>query len=109
MKLMTGGAVARFMETKMADLPYLRNKRAKGRTYIYFETGQAVNGKRVLTRLPDKRDPAFGAAYARAMAARTTRATRRAIMTFDELKRRFEKSPEYARLAENSKRSYDRY
>jgi len=94
----------------MADLKFLRTKRAKGRIYYYFDTGQLSHcGKPLLTRLPDKRDLAFGGAYARALAARTNRANRRAYLSFDELKRRYERSPEYARLAENSKRSYDRY
>lgn len=91
-------------------MEYLRRKRAKGRDYWYFDTGRKENGKRVLTRLPDRSDlAAFGGAYARALAARTMRSDRKAYISVDELIRRYEKSPEFRALSENSKRSYSRY
>jgi integrase len=94
----------------MPDLKFLRHKRAKGRDYWYFDTGQVnENGKRILTPLPPKRSLEFGGAYARAVAARTMRAQRRAYLSFDELIRRYEKSPEFVALADNSKRTYSRY
>jgi hypothetical protein len=41
----------------VTDLRFLHRKSAKGRTYYYFDTGQKTSeGKRILTRLPDKRD-----------------------------------------------------
>jgi integrase len=96
----------------VTDLRYLRHKRAKGRSYYYFDTGQRDSGgKPILTRLPDKRDLAFGGAYARALGARTHRANARAkgFVDLDELIRKYERSPEFKALAESSRRSYGRY
>lgn len=96
----------------MSDLRYLRRKQAKGKTYWYFDTGQRdVKGKPILTRLPDKRDLAFGGAYARALAARTARGNviAKGAVDLDELIRRYERSPQFRKKAENTKRSYSRY
>jgi integrase len=94
----------------MPDLKYLRHKSAKGRDYWYFDTGQVdERGRRILTPLPPKRSLEFGGSYARALAARTSRLQRRAYLSFDELIRRYEKSPEFRKLAENSKKTYSRY
>lgn len=89
---------------------YLRKKRAKGRDYYYFDTGQKTgDGKPILTRLPSPKAPGFGEAYARAKAARTSRRNKQGILTFDGLIRLYERSPEFHALAHNSKRSYTHY
>ena len=94
----------------MTDLRYLRHKRAKGRSYYYFDTGQRdAKGRPILTRLPDKRDLAFGGAYARALAARTQRSNVRNFIDLDGLIRRYERSPEFRALAQSTQRSYSRY
>jgi hypothetical protein len=94
----------------MSDLRYLRTKRAKGKTYLYFDTGQRdLDGKPILTRLPDKRDLAFGGSYARALAARTHRGNEKGFLDLDGLIRKYERSPEFKGLAESSRRSYSRY
>lgn len=92
----------------MTKLPYLRKKKAKGRVYYYFDLGQ-VDGRRLLSKLPDIRDPRFGDCYARAKATRTNRKNRQGVLTLDGLIRAYEKSPEFRILAEASKRSYTRY
>lgn len=96
----------------MKGLRYLRHKRAKGRTYLYFDTGQRdSDDKPIMTRLPDTRDLAFGGAYARALAARSARAnaTAKGVLTLDDLIRKYERSPEFRGLTDNSRRSYSRY
>jgi integrase len=96
----------------VSDLLYLRPKRAKGKTYYYFDTGQRTSdGKPILTRLPDKRDVAFGGAYARALAARTSRSNAQAqgVLDLTSLIHKYECSPEFRKLAENTKKSYSRY
>jgi integrase len=93
----------------MTKLPYLRPKRAKGRTYYYFDAGKDDSGATVLTKLPDIKDPRFGDCYARAKAERTRKENRQGILTLDGLIRSFEKSPEFHALKEASKRSYTRY
>lgn len=94
----------------MSRPPYIRAKKAKGKTYWYFDTGQrTLEGRPILSRLPDIKDPAFGDCYARAKATRRSRKDRQGILTLDGLIRLYEKSPEFRGLAEASKRSYARY
>jgi integrase len=88
---------------------YVRLKTAKGKTYYYFDAGKDGNGKRVLIKLPDIKNPGFGGALARAQATRTNRTNRQGVLTLDGLIRAYEKSPEFDMLAESSKRSYGRY
>lgn len=88
---------------------YVRSKTAKGRTYYYFDAGKRQDGGRDLIKLPDIKDPRFGGALARANATRTNRQHRQGTLTLDGLIRLYEKSPEFDKLAESSKRSYSRY
>lgn len=93
----------------MTKLPYLREKKAKGRTYYYFDLGTDSNGRRVLKKLPDIRDPRFGDCYGRAKATRTNRRNRQGTLTLDGLIQSYEKSPEFRGLAAASRISYTRY
>lgn len=93
----------------MTKLPYLRTKKAKGRTYYYFDLGAGEHGERILSRLPDIRDPRFGGCYARAAATRTNRRTMQGTLTLDGLIRSYERSPEFRALAQSSQTSYTRY
>ena len=93
----------------MTKLPYLRIKKAKGRTYYYFDLGKSDDGKRLLSKLPDIRDPRFGDCYARAKATRTNRRNRQGTLTLDGLIRSYERSPEFHALAQSSQTSYARY
>jgi integrase len=89
---------------------HIHHKKAKGRHYYYFDTGQRdERGKRVFLRLPDKRDPAFPRAYANACDQRSKRKFLQPVRTFDWLVRAYEKSPEFRRLAANTQRSYLTY
>lgn len=94
----------------MKRLRHIHHKTAKGRAYVYFDTGQHdPAGKKIFTRMPDERDPAFPRAYSTACDQRNNRKQRLQSLTFEGLFRRFEKSPEFKRLADNSKLSYSRY
>jgi integrase len=88
---------------------YVRAKVAKGRTYYYFDAGKRQDGGRELIKLPDIKDPRFGGVLARANATRTNRENRKGTLTLDGLIRLYEKSPEFHKLAESTKRSYSRY
>lgn len=89
---------------------YVRHKQAKGRDYWYFDTGtKDIYGKMILTRLPDIKDPSFGASYARAQGARSARKNKKEALTFDGLIRQFERSPEYRNRTESTKKSYQIY
>lgn len=93
-------------------LRYLRHKRAKGRDYWYFATGaKDINGKPILVRLPDVTDVEFGRKYADLLRARTMRhnAKAKGALDLDALIRRYEVSPEFVKLAANTKRNYSRY
>lgn len=90
-------------------LPHVHRKVAKGHAYYYFDTGAKVDGRPVLARLPDIRDPIFAEAYQLAVAARKKRRGIEGGKTFDWLLRLFERSPEFKRLAKNSQKSYTRH
>jgi integrase len=93
----------------MTKLPFLRPKKAKGKTYYYFDAGKDATGATILTPLPHIRDPRFGDCYARAKAERTRRKNKQGILTLDGLIRSFEKSPEFRELSHATKRSYTLY
>lgn len=94
----------------MKGLLYVHKKVAKGRTYYYFDTGaRDERGRKILTRLPDVRDHTFAAAYKAAKGARTKQQVGVGTKNFDWLCRLHERSPEFKRLAENTKRLYVRH
>lgn len=90
------------------NLPkHVRRKTAKGNTYYYFATGVKVDGKEVLKRLPDLRDPDFGKMHAAAMAGRTKRQNPKGVFTIAKLADLYEKSPDFKKLAPATRRSYE--
>jgi integrase len=93
----------------MKGLLHVHKKNAKGRTYYYFDTGAKKDGKPILTRLPDVRDPTFARSYQTARAARTRRGGVQDVRTFEWLVNAFEASPELKAKAENTKRLYLRH
>lgn len=89
---------------------YVRVKRAKGREYLYYATGQKDDaGKEILSPLPKMADPMFGSALARATAARTNREKTPHVLTVATLVSLYERSPEFSRLAPSSKHNYALY
>ena len=88
---------------------YVRVKKAKGRTYYYFDLGKADDGRRLLAPLPHLKDPRFGDCLARAKATRTNRKNRDDILTLDGLIRSYERSPEYRSKSEATKKNYTIY
>lgn len=89
---------------------YVHTKNAKGKTYYYFDTGQKKpNGRPILSRLPDKRDPTFGRKLADAQSLRKKRERVPDVRDFEWLVRAFETSPEFKRKAHNTKRLYSLY
>lgn len=90
-------------------LPFVHAKRAKGKTYYYFNLGLDERGKRILKRLPDIRSPKFVSHYQAAKAMRTRNEGPEGAKTFDWLCRVYERSPEFRSKAENTKRLYSRH
>lgn len=86
----------------------VHRKHAKGHTYYYFVAGRTTEGKPVLRRLPDIRDIEFGPAYSAAVNAyrRTTAKAGPLAITVRELAARYEKSPEFAKKAISTQKTY---
>ena len=82
---------------------YVRTKTAKGKTYLYFDTG------RNLVRLPPIKDARFGRALADALRMRNTKIETANVLTIAHLVDLYEKSQEFARLAPSSRKVYLQY
>lgn len=93
----------------MRHIPHVHRKKAKGRTYYYFDLGLDHAGKRVLKRLPDVRHRDFATSLAAAKAMRSKGEKSNGAKTFDWLVRLYERSPEFRAKAENTKRLYTRH
>jgi hypothetical protein len=87
-------AIARMTKPK-----YLRTKKAKGKTYWYFDAGKDAGRQARAHPLPHIKDPSFGGALARAQATRTNRKNRQGVLSLDGLIRMYEKSPEFRGLS----------
>jgi integrase len=89
---------------------YVRSKTAKGKTYLYFDTGALTeDGKTILKRLPGLRDPTFGRALSAAQSGRERRDATPHVLTVAALANLYEKSQEFARLAPASRVNYGTY
>lgn len=93
----------------MTKPKYLRAKKAKGKTYWYFDAGKRPDGGRELISLPHIKDPSFGGALARAQATRTSRKNRQGVLTLDGLIGLYERSPEFRNLSPATRRNYEIY
>lgn len=87
-------------------LPNTKRVKAKGKFYYYFRTGVMVNGKEVLKRLPDLKDPRFGNVYASFQAGRTRRQNTAALTTVSSLIDIYLASQDFKKLAKSSQKTY---
>jgi integrase len=99
------------MPRKNTIIPHTKKVRAKGRTYLYFITGQkTAAGKPIYVRLPDPSSPDFGTKYANCMANKTKRANAvqaKDFLTVPGLIDLYEKSHRFREeLSEGSRRQY---
>lgn len=89
---------------------HIKRTKAKGKTYLYFRTGQLdQRGREILAPLPPAKDPGFGAAYASFLAARTRRTNARAAaeeLTVPALCDLYERSAHFRGLSQGSQRLY---
>lgn len=91
-------------------MDHCKNVITKGKLYVYFDTGQRkANGKKISLRLPDPRDPSFGAVYAAMKAGRSRRASVAAELTVKAFVDLWQRSPEYRKLAANTQKAYEVY
>lgn len=93
------------------ELPrYVRVKKAKGKTYYYFDTGAKNDvGRPILRRLPDIRSLEFGPALVAAQNGRKRRGQVRDVLTVARLIELYEKSPECRGLAASTRSNYALY
>lgn len=90
-------------------LDHVKTVRAKGHTYLYFDTGERVDGKPVYKRLPPVTSPDFGTKYAALKAVRTKRANRASLITVEELCYAYEKGPKFQKRSKNTRDAYAIY
>lgn len=104
---MTGGGTNRHMPPKV--FPSTKRIYAKGKEYLYFRTGKfKANGQEILAPLPARNAENFGAVYGAMMGVKTKRAKASGAgeLTVPGLIDLYEKSHEFTKLAESSKRQY---
>lgn len=90
-------------------LPYVKQVRARGHLYYYFDTGRDVRGKRVFKRLPDKSDKAFGASYAAFLGARERRNNVAESPTVKFASNSYQRDPKFKRRAASTQDTYLTY
>jgi len=66
-------------------LNHIKTVKSKGREYLYFDTGERVDGKIVYKRLPDRGSLDFGTKYAAYLAVKTKRSNRASLITVHQL------------------------
>ena len=100
------------MPLPKAILPHVKRVRSKGRVYYYFDTGQTrPSGATIYRRLPDIADKAgFGGSYAALLAHRTRNAAGGPdALPVSGLIDRYQRSREFALLAESTRKTYNLY
>lgn len=89
---------------------HIKRSKAKGKTYLYFRTGQkGSDGREILVRLPSAKDPGFGAAYASLLGARTKREKpdgRVSTLTVSQLCDLYEQSQHFRSRSAGTQRIY---
>ena len=80
-----------------------------GKAYVYFNTGEKVDGRVVYAPLGLKDDVAFGSRYSAALGARTRRAGMPSLLTVPQLVDRFQRSPDYTKRTPSTQKTYGVY
>jgi hypothetical protein len=88
------------------SLDYVKTVHAKGKQYLYFDTGDA---KARYVRLPDAGSPEFGTRYAAFLGIRKKRQHLKKIITVAELAARYQLSPKFLNRAKATQQTYLRY
>lgn len=95
------------MPRKPRLLPHVKVVRAKGKEYLYFNTGtKDQHGKLILKPLPPRSSEEFATKYAAALATRTKRQAIAALPTLAECIRAYYRSKEFAALKAGSQKTY---
>lgn len=92
----------------MAKNPLPKDLKFVG-SYVYFKTGEYVDGKQVLKPMPPVGSPDFGMALANMLAVKTKRSNRVKLITVAELVHAYEKSDGFSKLAKSTRETYGFY
>ena len=102
-----GSTVARPRKPAIDLPPHVHCVRAKGRAYYYLQIARGTSHETARVRLPDDpRDLEFWAMYRRLMNEPQPRII---LKSFEPLVEAYKSSPEFASLAQSTKRDYERY
>lgn len=77
--------------------------------YVYFNTGEKVDGKVVYTSLGKKGAIELGAKYSAALAARTKRGSAPSSILIPEMVDRYQRSPEFTKRSFGTQKTYGVY
>ena len=90
-------------------LDHVKTVRSKGREYLYFDTGERVDGKIVYKRLPDRGSLDFGTKYSAYLAVKTKRANRASLITIEQLSNDYQRHNMFLKRAETTQKAYLTY
>lgn len=91
---------------RIVNLQYVKTVRVKGKTYLYFDTGDK---KKRYVRLPDAGSMDFGTKYAAYLGVRRKREKLKSIITFVELASRYQLSDKFRKRSQGTQRTYLSY
>lgn len=93
----------------LTGLAHTKSVKRHGREYVYFNTGQKIDGRVVYVSLGRKDADDFGSRYSAAKAARTRRTGLPTSLTVPQLTQRYDRSPEFLKKSMGTQRTYGVY
>lgn len=93
----------------LTGLPHTKTVKRRGVEYVYFNTGQKIDGKPVYVPLGRKDAVELGNRYSAAKMARTKRDGTSGGFTVPQLVIRFERSPDFTKKSLGTQRTYSVY
>jgi integrase len=90
-------------------LPHVKTVKSKGARYLYFNTGEIVDGKARYIALGKEGDPDIGARHSNAMRARSRADGTPSALSLPQLVQRYERSPDYTKKSQGTQRTYSVY
>lgn len=98
------------MRMAKAKIEHVKQTKAKGRTYWYFDTGQVDRGgKKIWSRLPDPADKSFWTVYATMIGHRNRRNAPENVLTAAALVDLYMASQHFEKKAESTRKIYSIY
>jgi integrase len=92
-----------------SPLKHIKTVKRNGVRYLYFNTGEKRDGKRVYSALGRADAIEFGSRYSAALAKRTKQGGRPSSLTIGQLVRRFDSSPDFTKKSLGTQKTYSVY